>query len=69
MTEKAFRTKDRSKASEGEDCIKDSEPSISPTLTNSFASFKHVCESRDGKLCLFEDSLGHLIAVRSSRLA
>ncbi len=26
-------------------------------------------ESRDGKLCLFEDSSGHITAVRASRLA
>ena len=26
-------------------------------------------ESRDGKLCLFQDAQGHLTAVRSSQLA
>ena len=25
-------------------------------------------ESRDGKLCLFEDAEGHLVAVRAARL-
>lgn len=33
------------------------------------ATFKHLCAGRDGKLCLFEDTDGHLVAVRASRLA
>lgn len=33
------------------------------------ATFKHLCTGRDGKLCLFEDTHGHLVAVRASRLA
>lgn len=33
-----------------------------------FAKIKHISESRDGKLCLFEDADGHLVAVKSSRL-
>lgn len=33
------------------------------------ATFKHLCTGRDGKLCLFEDADGHLVAVRASRLA
>lgn len=33
------------------------------------ATFKHLCAGRDGKLCLFEDADGHLVAVRASRLA
>ncbi len=33
------------------------------------ATFKHLCDGRDGKLCLFEDAQGHLVAVRASRLA
>ena len=33
------------------------------------ATFKHLCDGRDGKLCLFEDADGHLVAVRASRLA
>ena len=33
------------------------------------ATFKHVCTGRDGKLCLFEDAHGHLVAVRAARLA
>lgn len=33
------------------------------------ATFKHLCAARDGKLCLFEDADGHLVAVRASRLA
>lgn len=31
--------------------------------------FALVYESRDGRLCLFEDAQGHLSAVDSSRLA
>ena len=33
------------------------------------ATFKHLCAGRDGKLCLFEDADGHLVAVLASRLA
>ena len=33
------------------------------------ATFKQLCAGRDGKLCLFEDADGHLVAVRASRLA
>ena len=33
------------------------------------ATFKLFCQSRDGKLCLFEDADGHLTAVRADRLA
>ena len=33
------------------------------------ATFKHLCAGRDGKLCLFEDADGHLVAVRASRLS
>jgi len=33
------------------------------------ATFKLIYESRDGKLCLFEDAEGHLTAVNSKRLA
>ena len=33
------------------------------------ASIKLIYESRDGKLCLFEDRDGHITAVRSARLA
>ena len=31
--------------------------------------FSLVCESLDGKLCLFEDADGHLSVVRTDRLA
>lgn len=34
-----------------------------------FSQFKAVYESRDGKLCLFEDASGHLVAVDTERLA
>ncbi len=33
------------------------------------AQFVLIYESRDGKLCLFEDSDGHLTAVRAEKLA
>jgi hypothetical protein len=33
------------------------------------AQIKLLYESRDGRLCLFEDADGHVTAVRSSRLA
>ena len=33
------------------------------------ATFRLIYESRDGKLCLFEDADGHLTSVRSLRLA
>ncbi len=31
--------------------------------------FTLVYESKDGKLCLFEDAKGHLTAVRAEKLA
>ncbi len=33
------------------------------------ATFSHLYESRDKKLCVFEDEHGHLTSVRASRLA
>lgn len=33
------------------------------------ARFSHLYESRDKKLCVFEDEHGHLTSVRASRLA
>ena len=33
------------------------------------ATFRFVCESRDGRLCLFEDAQGHYTVVRTARLA
>lgn len=44
------------------------DPPLRPMATD-VATFKHVCDGRDGKLCLFEDADGHLVVVRSSRLA
>lgn len=38
------------------------EPSLVP------GRFSFVCESLDGKLCLFEDADGHLAVVRTDRL-
>lgn len=34
-----------------------------------FARFRHLYESRDGALCVFEDEHGHLMAVDASKLA
>ena len=34
-----------------------------------FANFRAVYESADGKLCVFEDAEGHLVAVNAARLA
>lgn len=34
-----------------------------------FSQFRNVYESRDGRLCVFEDDAGHLVAVKASRLA
>ena len=34
-----------------------------------FSQFRNVYESRDGKLCVFEDESGHLVAVNAARLA
>lgn len=33
------------------------------------ANITLLYESRDGRMCLFEDSHGHLTAVRASKLA
>lgn len=33
------------------------------------AKFTHLYESRDKRLCVFEDEHGHLTSVRASRLA
>lgn len=33
------------------------------------AKIKLLYESRDGKLCMFEDAQGHLTVVRSEKLA
>lgn len=38
-------------------------------LAGRFARFKRLYESRDRRLCVFEDARGHLAAVKTSRLA
>lgn len=38
-------------------------------LKQEVATFKLLCQGRDGKLCLFEDADGHYTAVRTDRLA
>ena len=43
------------------------EPPAAPHA-NEVATFKHLCDGRDGKLCLYEDAQGHLVAVRAARL-
>lgn len=35
---------------------------------DAFARFRHLYESRDGGLCVFEDEHGHLVAVDASKL-
>lgn len=50
----------------------DAEPSESAKTASDyakFARFKSVYESRDGRLCVFEDESGHLVAVDARRLA
>lgn len=39
------------------------------TRKKQLARFSHLYESRDKKLCVFEDGHGHLTSVRASRLA
>ena len=46
-----------------EDCSGSSESKLMP------GRFSFVCESLDGKLCLFEDADGHYAVVRTERLA
>ena len=43
-------------------------PTETPVSTT-IAKITLLYESRDKKLCLFEDAAGHLTAVRASRLA
>ena len=38
-------------------------------LQAELATFTLIYESRDGRLCLFEDKQGHLHAVQAARLA
>ena len=40
-----------------------------PGFADPPAKISLLYESKDGRLCLFEDALGHLSAVRASRLA
>lgn len=44
-------------------------PAPAPTRVERFARFRHLYESRDGGLCVFEDEHGHLVAVDASKLA
>lgn len=44
-------------------------PAPAPTRAERFARFRHLYESRDGGLCVFEDEHGHLVAVDASKLA
>lgn len=46
-----------------ENCSDSSESKFVP------GRFSFVCESLDGKLCLFEDADGHYAVVRTDRLA
>ncbi|ACV23145.1 hypothetical protein [Slackia heliotrinireducens] len=40
-----------------------------PLDNSSLARFKHICESRDGKMALYEDADGHLCAVDPRRFS
>lgn len=51
-------------ADEADACDADERPS-----RKRFARFRHLYESRDGALCVFEDEHGHLMAVDASKLA
>lgn len=44
-------------------------PKVSETIELSIGRFTLVYESKDGRLCLFEDADGHLTAVRADKLA
>jgi len=47
-----------------------SSPSVSDSpATPSFARFQLLYESRDGKMAVFEDEHGHIVAVDTARLA
>ncbi|MBC2888942.1 hypothetical protein [Gordonibacter massiliensis (ex Traore et al. 2017)] len=60
-----FRANDASRsADEADACDADERPS-----RKRFARFRHLYESRDGTLCVFEDEHGHLMAVDASKLA
>lgn len=39
-----------------------------PLESAKFSQFRNVYESRDGRLCVFEDESGHLVAVNAARL-
>lgn len=41
---------------------------VSQIRRDSFGRFHHLYESRDGALCVFQDEMGHLVSVKSSRL-
>ena len=45
-----------------------SESAPGPVSTLAPARFSFVCESQDGRLCLFEDADGHFSVVRAARL-
>lgn len=45
------------------------DPSQATASAKKVATFKKIYESRDGKICLFEDSKGHITAVNAKRLA
>ena len=59
------QARDREQKREGEGGFR---PEVSAFVTPP-AKLSLLYESADGRLCLFEDALGHLSAVRASRLA
>lgn len=48
---------------------KDAEPNTPETIEFSPGRFMLVYESKDGRLCMFEDVEGHLTVVRAEKLA
>lgn len=47
----------------------DEEKSSMPARKKKPSKFSRLYESRDSRLCVFEDEYGHLTSVRTSRLA
>lgn len=48
---------------------KSKDPKDATAAAKKAATFKRIYESRDKKLCLFEDENGHVTAVNAKRLA
>lgn len=48
---------------------KQKDPQQATAAAKKAATFKRIYESRDKKLCLFEDDKGHITAVNAKRFA